>query len=246
LGITLTKVGRPTEAITYFERALQWKPNYAKARDGLGLALLRNGQMEEAITQFRTALQLQPDFASARNHLGDTLIRSGYVLSQEGQIAQAITQLQEGLQIHPDYVGAYNYLGFAFLRQGQANQAAANFQKALELQPDNVEALKYLAWILATCPEASLRNGAEAVELAQQADQLSGGNNPAILATLAAAQAEVGHFSDGLATAQKASVLATAQTNMAVVNALRNQIKFYQAGSPFRDSSLTNTQAATP
>jgi Flp pilus assembly protein TadD len=244
LGVTLTEVGRPTEAITRFERALQLEPNYAKAHDGLGLALLRNGQMEEAIIQFRTALRLQPDLATARSHLGDALIRFGYALFQNGQIPQAITCLQEGLEIHSDDVRAWNYLGYAFLRQGQAGEAAANFQKALELQPDNVDARKYLAWILATCPEASLRNGTEAVKLAQQADQLSGGNNPAILATLAAAQAEVGHFSDAMATAQKALGLATAQTNTAVADALRTQIKFYQAGSPFRDDSLTGTKAA--
>jgi tetratricopeptide (TPR) repeat protein len=191
------------------------------------------------------ALRLQPDFADARNHLGDTLIRSGYALLQEGQINQAVTRLQDGLQIHPDDVVAHNYLGFAFLRQGQANQAAANFQKTLELQPDNVDACKYLAWILATCPEASIRNGAEAVELARQADQLSSGNNPAILATLAAAQAEVGHFSDAMSTAQKALAFANAQTNTAVVNALRNQIGCYEKGAPFRDNGLTNTQAKT-
>ena len=83
-----------------------------------------------------------------------------------------------------------NYLGFALLSQGQAGAAATNFQKTLELQPDNVDARKYLAWILATCPDASIRNGTQAVELAKQANQFSAGNNPAILATLAAAQAK--------------------------------------------------------
>jgi hypothetical protein len=108
-----------------------------------------------------------------------------------------------------------------------------------------VDALKYLAWILATCPDASLRNGTQAVELAGQADQFSKGNNPAILATLAAAQAEVGHFADALSTVQKALVLATAQTNSAVANALRIQIKCYEKGAPFRDNSLTNAPSAT-
>jgi hypothetical protein len=107
-----------------------------------------------------------------------------------------------------------------------------------------VDALKYLAWILATCPDASLRNGTQAVELAGQANQLAGGSNPAVLATLAAAQAEIGHFSDALGTVQKALVLATAQTNSAVADALRIQFKCYEKGTPFRDNSLTNAPSA--
>jgi hypothetical protein len=86
----------------------------------------------------------------------------------------------------------------------------------------------------------SVRNGAQAVELAQQANQLSGGQAPAIIGTLAAAYAEVGRFPDAMTTAQKALVLATTQNNTALANALRMQIGFYQAGSPFRDISLTN------
>lgn len=93
---------------------------------------------------------------------------------------------------------------------------------------------------------STLRNGTQAVQLAQQANQLSGGSNPAIVATLAAAQAEIGHFSDAMTTAQKALVLATAQTNTAVVNALRDQIGGYEKGAAFRDHSLTNTQPAAP
>jgi tetratricopeptide (TPR) repeat protein len=245
LGITLTRIGRATEAITHFERALQLEPDFPKAHNGLGLALLQNGQVDEAIAQFRTALRLQPDFTAARNQLGDALIKFGHVLFQKGQMNQAVAPLQEGLQIRPGNAEAYNCLGFIYFRQGQAGEAVGNFQKALELQPDNADAHKYLAWILATCPDASVRNGARAIELAQQAEQLSGGKDPALITILAAAYAEVGRFPDAMTTAQKALVLATAQTNTAVVNALQTQIKCYQAGSPFRDSSLTNTPATT-
>ena len=245
LGITLTEVGRPTEAITHFEQALQLEPNYPKAHNGLGLALLQNGQVEEAIAQFRTALRLQPDFTAARNQLGDALIKFGCVLFQKGQMNQAVAPLQEGLQIHPANVVACNYLGFIFLRQGQAGEAVGNFQKALELQPNNADAHKYLAWILAACPEASVRNGARAIELAQQAEQLSGGQDPALITILAAAYAEAGRFPDAMTTAQKALALATAQTNTAVADALRIQIGCYEKGAPFRDSSLTNTPSTT-
>jgi superkiller protein 3 len=241
LGNALLQTGHLQEAIKHYQEALRLQPNLPEAHCNLGITLTRIGRLMEAIAQFRTALQLQPDLAAARNNLGDALINFGCVLFQKGQLNQAIASLQEGLQIRPDNAGAYNCLGLIFLRQGQAGEAAADFQKALELQPDNADAHKCLAWMLATCPEASVRNGARAIELAQQAEQLSGGKDPAIITILAAAYAEAGRFPEAVTTARQALQLAAIQTNTAVVNALRAQIGFYEADTPFRDISLTNT-----
>jgi tetratricopeptide (TPR) repeat protein len=122
--------------------------------------------------------------------------------------------------------------------------ALVHYQQALGLRPDYVEAQNNLAWVLATCPEASVRNGGQALVLAQQANQLSGGNHPIMLKTLAATYAEVGRFAEAVATAQQALALATAANNAALADDLRAQIGLYQAGSPFRDTGLTNTSAS--
>ena len=87
-------------------------------------------------------------------------------------------------------------------------------------------------------PDASIRNGARAVELAQQAERLSEAKDPALAGTLAAAYAEAGRFGEAVATAQRALEQATAQTNTAQVETLRVRLKLYQSGSPFRDSEL--------
>jgi Flp pilus assembly protein TadD len=169
----------------------------------------------------------------------------GNCLLQRGQVEEAIAQFQKALEIEPGYTEAHDNLGIAFLHKGQVNEAMAQFQKALELQPDNVEVQNNLAWVLATAPNASLRNGVKAVRLAQRAKQLSGGQNPAIIGTLAAAYAEAGRFPEAVTTARQALQLATGQTSPAAVDALRTQIGLYQAGLPFRDPSLTNTQSTT-
>jgi tetratricopeptide (TPR) repeat protein len=247
LGVALARTGHLPEAIQHYQEALRLQPNFPEAHCDLGSALLQNGQVEEAISQFRTALQLRPDFAAARDYLGDALFRWGQILFQKGWLNQAIVALQEGLQIHPDNVGARNGLGFIFLKQGQAGEAVAEFQKVLARQPDNTEAQNNLAWLLATAPNASLRSGVKAIELAQRANQLSGGQDATILGTLAAAYAEAGRFPEAVRTAQKALQLAASKTNATLmVDRLQAQIKFYQADSPFRDSSLTNIQATTP
>src|SRR5262249_43951722 len=102
------------------------------------------------------------------------------------------------------------------------------------LQPNDPDTLSNLAWVLATWPDATIRNGAQAVELAQRANQLSGGRHPMILATLAAAYAEAGRFADAISAA--ATALQLAQADPVFCDVLRTQLKQYQAGSPFRDN----------
>jgi len=112
----------------------------------------------------------------------------------------------------------------------------AHYRKALEIRRDFAEAMNHLARLLAVCPEASLRNGAEAVELAQRVDELTGGRQAEVLDTLAAAYAEAGRFQEALATARKALELATQQNKQALADALRTRIILYEAGKPFRQT----------
>jgi predicted Zn-dependent protease len=108
-------------------------------------------------------------------------------------------------------------------------------EKALRLQPANPAIQNSLAWMLATAPQPSLRDGARAVQLATQATQSGGGANPVILRTLAAAYAQAGQFPNAVNTAQKALQLAQAQSNTALVAALPREIRLYEAATPYRD-----------
>ena len=92
------------------------------------------------------------------------------------------------------------------------------------------------AWLLATSPERSLRNGDEAVELARRAVRLAGDRDPALLGTLAASYAEAGRFAEAVAAAQRALDAATARGNAALCETLRARIKLYQSGTPLRDA----------
>jgi len=114
-------------------------------------------------------------------------------------------------------------------------EAISQTQKALELQPANLSFENNLAWMLATAPQASLRNGARALELAGKANQSSGGNNPQILRTLATAYAETGEFANALQTAQKALQLAEGQADTALAATLHREIKLYEGGHRFEE-----------
>ena len=103
-----------------------------------------------------------------------------------------------------------------------------------------------LAWISATAPEAWTRNGAEAVELARWAVQLSRGREPNILCTLAAAYAENGQFPQAVRTAHKALDLAAQRKQPSLAKSLQAQLACYQRGKPFREPPGPATDAPRP
>jgi protein O-mannosyl-transferase len=166
------------------------------------------------------------DNAAVHNNLGN------FLFGQE-RLDEAITQYQKALQINPDFPQACYNLGNTLALKGRVAEAIAQYQKALQIKPDYAQAQSNLAWLLATCSQASLRNGNRAVALAQQANQLTGGENPVILHTLAAAYAEAGRFPEAVETAQRALELAEAQSNPALAGVIQSQMELYQAGAPF-------------
>ena len=95
-------------------------------------------------------------------------------------------------------------------QSGRTREAVAQYREALRLNPNLAGALNNLAWVLAASPDDELRNGAEAVRLAERACELTHYGEPSFIDTLAAAYAEAGRFPEAVTTAEKAEQLATA------------------------------------
>jgi tetratricopeptide (TPR) repeat protein len=230
LGNALFQKGSVDEAIAHYQKALEIKPDNAKAHNNLGNALFHKGSVDDAIAHYQWALQINPDYADAHNNLGNALF-------QKGSVDEAIAHFQRALQINPDYADAHYNLGNAFLQKGRMDEAIVHYQRALQINPNHLEVLNNLAWLLATAPQASLRNGNQAVELAQRANQLTGDRNPVVLGTLAAAYAEAGRFGDAIRSAQEAMKLAQAAGQQDMVAHLNSELKLYAAGLPFHEES---------
>jgi tetratricopeptide (TPR) repeat protein len=262
LGNALATEGHLEEAIAHFRKTVEIKPDYAYAHYGLGSALCAKEAWEEAIAQYRAALEIKPDFAEARHGLGKALLRKGDFdgamacfqkattlspdtlerwrdlggdLLQKGDLEEAIACYRQAIRIDPRSGDAYANLGLAFFQKGESKEAIDSWQQALATKPDLPDVQNNLAWLLATAPDASLRNGAKAVALAEQAKQLTGGLNPMVLHTLAAAYAETGRYGDATATARRALELAVAQKNDDLTAKLPKEMKLYEAGTPMRD-----------
>jgi len=119
------------------------------------------------------------------------------------------------------------------------SEAVAHLKESLKINPDNIYAQSNLAWVLATSVDASLRDGAKAIELAKKITELDGhaNNETAIVALriLAAGYAETGRFSEAIETAQQALQLAVAQGNAGLAKHLQSDIASYRENRPLRN-----------
>jgi len=226
LGATLFQAGRGDDAIAHYQEALAVRPDYAEASCNLADALLSKGDMDGAITHYRKCVAVLPNHTEAQYNLASTLLR-------KGSIDEAITHYEKALELVPGNADAHANLGSALLAKGRIAEAIEQYREALTLAPENVAAQSNLAWLLATSPDSSLRNGPEAVLLAEQASRSSGGRRPLVLRILAAAYAEAGRFSEARATAHEALQAADDQGNSALSNFLRKEIALYESGQPY-------------
>jgi hypothetical protein len=103
----------------------------------------------------------------------------------------------------------------------------------VQLKPDYAEACNTVAWMLATVSDPSLRDGKQAEELARHANQLTNGQNPSFLRTLAADDAELERFDEATENAQAAIKLAQASGQSNLVEQLNGDLKLYSAGRSF-------------
>jgi protein O-mannosyl-transferase len=221
LGHLAFQAGRVEEAVRDFKRLAALDPEDVQGYNNLGVAYGQLGQLDTAVGEYRQALKIQPDFAQTHYNLGNVWL-------QLGRWNAAMDEYRAALQIQPDYTEARSNLGAAEVQAGREEEAVGEYRQVLKVQPDNVSALNNVAWILATAPQDALRRGTEAVELAEQASRLTGGQNPAMLRTLAAAYAETGRFPDAVAAARQALALAEQRTDAALTASLREQLGFYE------------------
>jgi tetratricopeptide (TPR) repeat protein len=218
---------------TLFRHALAVTTNNDVAENNLGIVFLGQGKLDEAISLLQTAVDLRPENSPAHENLAKAFL-------QKGQVAGALIHYRKLLELQPDNIEVHNIVGTVLTQQGRVGEGVEEWQKVLAIQPDNGNAMSNLAWVFATSPDQSLRDGPKAVELAEQAIRISGGRIPILFRTLAAAYAESGEFSKAIQTAQQGIELANSQGNSGLATELQGNIAVYQDQRPLRDPSLTN------
>jgi protein O-mannosyl-transferase len=169
------------------------------------------------------------DNYAAHNYLGSALF-------QKGNLDEAIVCYRKALQINADYAIAHYNLGVALLQTGQVDEAISHYQRALQIKPDYTEALNNLAWLRAAFPDEHIRNGAQAVQYAERACELTHYRETMVVGTLAAAYAEAGRFDEAVATAQKACALATESGQPELLRKNQELLELYRKHQPYHEA----------
>jgi tetratricopeptide (TPR) repeat protein len=262
LGVALLHQGKMREAIPHLEKALAANPGSAELNANLGAALAESGRLEDAIPRLEEAVKLAPESAELQSNLANALsetgrpdaalphfekaaaldpnsaerhVNLGAALVQMRKFDAATAHFEKTLALKPDFTQARYYLGNALFLQGRTAAALAEWRKVLQAEPDRVPVLNQAAWVLATSREETIRNGAEAVRLAERAVRLSGGRQARILLTLAASYAESGEYPKAVETARQAQELARQQNNGQLVDGANSMIALYQSRTPLRE-----------
>jgi protein O-mannosyl-transferase len=258
LGEALLEQGKIPQAIAHLEAALRILPTYADAHNNLGGILGMQGRSEEALAHFRAAqlgmntadeaAQLHHNLAFTLAKLGRvdealaelpldpdpylTLVMLGKVLGSRGRFAEAEPHLRHALELDPTDLETRRLLAVTVLQEGRIRDALATYREILRRSPDDLDALNNVAWIRATCADARLRDGAEAVRLAERARDRSPEPQAVLYRTLAAAYAEAVRFREAVQAGERAVALARSSGASQEQAACARQLERYRTGKP--------------
>ncbi len=229
-GRAYLKKRRYAEAARQFTMALKVRPS-AEAHHNVAFALQYLRKYEEAVEHYRAALALRPAYRDALNNLATALFELGYV-------EESIAYLEEAKRLDPAFPDAYLNLGTFLMRSGRPAESIEALRQGLANAPYDPRTAMKLAWLLSTCTQASLRNGTEAVRLAETVCELTGYRIPQALDVLAAAYAEMRQYSKALKIAGRAHPLAISVGLPDLADEIQSRMKSYETKRPFRDKTL--------
>ena len=226
-AMSLQAKGDNVAALERWQEALKLDPADARANNGMGIVLGLQGKPDDAIPYFRKAIQIDKDFFEAYYNLG-------IILSQARRAEEAIDAWQNTVRIRPKFSQGHEKLGYELYLRTKYAESLAQLSLALRDEPDRITALNLAASLLATCPDASIRNGAKALSFAEEANQITKEENPVILDTLSAAFAENGSFTQAIEVEQRALALATQQDDSSLATRVKAHLARYMVNKPLR------------
>jgi Flp pilus assembly protein TadD len=180
-------------------KAIELDPKDARAWAKRGWAYKELGKPQEALADLTKAIQLDPTYARA-------WADRGWAYEQLGQPQKALADLTKAIELDPKDAFAWADRGWAYEQLGQWEKAIADYTMSITLDPKYAWSRNGLAWVLATCPEARLRDPTWAVAAATRAVELEP-RRESFWQTLGWAEYRAGHWQATIRALQKAEAL---------------------------------------
>jgi tetratricopeptide (TPR) repeat protein len=181
------QAGEFETAFNDFSRTIQINGKFAKAYSNRAALFVVAGNIPPALQDYSKAIELDPELAVAHRGLG-----RAYHLA--GQLKESVRHYDEAISLSPNDAYAIASRADVLTDQGKYAEAAADYERAIIADNTSSQANSGSAWLLATCPDQSIRNPELAIKRAEAAVKLTEGKDAASLDALAAAQASSGNF----------------------------------------------------
>jgi tetratricopeptide (TPR) repeat protein len=220
----LALAGKASEAIPDADRALELKPDSDDVVRIWAMVTEKAGNTETAIEELRKQVEFNPDDSVA-------WLQLGLLYGVEHQSVKAIDAFTAAIKTDREREFTYQVRADTYLGRGMQKEAIADYEQSLKLDEANSGVLNNLAWVLATSPEAKLRDGGRAIALATKACELTSYKQAHILSTLAAAYAETGDFKTAKEWSQKSIDIGEDKLK----DQLRKELASYEREEPWRE-----------
>jgi len=227
MAILLRDQNQAAEAHAAFQQALEYNPDDVRVRHDYANMLAQEGQLRAAAEQLERALEITPDDIA-------TLRKLALLRMAQREFRGAIEAFERVVKKEPGDVASHYNLANAYRTTGRITDAVELYERILKLDSNMVLAANNLAWIRATHPSATLRNGAEAVRLAEDLCQKTKFQQHSFLDTLAVAYAEAGLFEKAVQTAKRAIALATQAGDRRAAAEMQRRLELFEQKQPYR------------
>ncbi len=247
-------------AIRDFDRGLELQPENAQAHNIRGMLYVQRKDTERAMVDFNRAIALRPDIVEPYINRGILYIRlrefdkavqdfgrvidldagqmeaywrRGAVYGKQQKMREALADFEQVLSLAPTSSVGYHVIASLLSTVG-GMESAYGFTPPV---PSHVSlAMGNLAWVLATHPDAEVRNAKKAVLYAELASSVAMDQSARLYDVLAASYAEAGRFSDAVNAAQKAVELANEEDKASLAREIQDRLRGYEAGNAYRVS----------
>ena len=236
-GQLLGKLDRLPEAMEQFAAIVDRDPRHVEAHRILASAAVRSGYPEAAAAHYGAILAVEPTDV-------DALYGAARTAAGLGRLEQAVETYRSLLEHDPAHAAGRHDLGLALLQSGPsaAAEGAEHLRRAYVEDERLLARGNDIAWNLATHRDAGRRDGQLALVIALELNAVAGGAEPALLETLAAAQAETGDFEAAVRSVESALEIlggvgrqqAAPADRERLIELLNRRLEQYRQGIPAR------------